>query len=260
MLQFRTVAFTRMISVHFILFYLWIAPHLLLALVAGFMFRSGRYREFPVFFGYLLFEILQFCVLFSLGRLVNVSVPTYQQIDLFGRAGSIAFRFAIIQELLEASVAHSPSLRKTAARVLKGVTLLLVLLASVFIGSVYSWNPHRMVFPAFAVNHALNIVQCGLLAFVFLWYRFLRLKMQGLVVGIALGMGLIAGLDPLLIALKDFRTMDALLVNLLQMGAYHISVLIWLYYATVKEEVTSYADVASVQHARESLVELGRLI
>jgi hypothetical protein len=103
-------------------------------------------------------------------------------------------------------------------------------------------------------------VQCGLLAFVFLWHRFLRLKMQALVVGIALGMGLVAGLDPLLNALKDFGAMDFQLVNLLQMGAYHISVLIWLYYATVKEEVTSYADVASVQHARESLVELGRLI
>jgi len=249
-----------MISLHFISFYLWVAPHVLLALVAAFIFRSHRYRDFPVFFTYLLFEILQFCVLFSLGRLVNVSVSTYQQIDLFGRAGSIVFRFAIIQELLEASVAHSPSLRKTAARTLKCAAVFLALLASVFIGSVYSWNFRRMVLPAYAVNHALNIVQCGLLAFVFLWHRFLRLKMQGLVIGIALGMGLIASLDPLLNALKDFRAMDYQLVNLLHLGAYHVSVLIWLYYATVRQEVTSYADVNSVRHAHESVVELGRLI
>jgi hypothetical protein len=259
MVQFRTIAFRRMISLHFISLYLWVAPHVLLALVAAFMFRSRRYRDFPVFFTYLLFEILQFCVLFSLGRLVNVSVSTYRQIDLFGRAGSIVFRFAIIQELLEASVAHSPSLRKTAARMLKFAAVFLALLASVFIGSVYSWNVRRMVFPAYAVNHALSIVQCGLLALVFLWHRFLHLKMQGLVIGIALGMGLIASLDPLLVALDNFRAMDSLLVNFLQLGAYHVAVLIWLYYASVREEATSYADVASVQHARESVVELGRL-
>ena len=260
MVQFRTIAFRRMISLHFISIYLWVAPHVLLALVAAFMFRSHRYRDFPVFFGYLLFEILQFCVLFSLGRLVNVSVSTYQQIDMFGRAGSIVFRFAIVQELLEASVAHSPSLRKTAAWMLKCAAVFLALLASVFIGSVYSWNVRRMIFPAYAVNHALNLVQCGLLAFVFLWHRFLRLKMRSFVIGIALGMGLVASLDPVLAALDNFRAMDSLLVNLLQLGAYHVSVLIWLYYATVKQEATSYADVTSVRHAHESAVELGRLI
>jgi hypothetical protein len=251
-----------MISQHYIWLYryFWVAPHVLLAAVAVVMFRRRLHRDFPVFFSYLLFEILQFCVLFSLGRLVSVSVATYQHIDQFGRAGSIVFRFAIVQEMLEASVAHSPALRKTAAWVLKCAAACLALLASVFIGSVYSWSVREMIFPAYAINQTLNVVLCGLLAFVFLWYRFLGLKMQGFVVGIALGMGLVAGIEPLLYGLKGVRAVDSQLVDLLLMGTYHVSVLIWLYFATVREEVTSNADINSVLDARKWAVEIGRLI
>src|ERR1700689_265872 len=128
------------------------------------MVRRRQPRDFPVFFAYLLFEILQFCVLFAMSRLLSVSVSTYQQVYLLGRAGSIALRFGIIQEILEASVAGCPSLRKTTAWMLRCAAALLALLAALFIGSVYSWNLREMVFPVYAVNHTLNIVQCGLLA------------------------------------------------------------------------------------------------
>lgn len=249
-----------MISQHFIWFYLWVAPHVLLVGVAAVMWRTRRYRDFPAFFGYLLFEILQFCVLFAMSRLVSVSASTYAQVDLLGRAGSIAFRFGIIQEILEASVAHSPSLRRTTVWILRCAAAFLALLAALFIGSVYSWNLREMIFPAYAVKHALNIVQCGLLALVFVWHRCLRLKMQDFVIGIALGMGLVAGLDPLLDALKDFRTLGPSVVDLLQMGAYHVSVVIWLCFAMVQEEFTPYADVASLREAHRSAVELGRII
>lgn len=260
MIQSETVALGRMISQHTISLYLWVAPHVLLAVVAVVMVRGRRYREFPVFFSYLLFEIFQFCALFAMSRrLVPVSVPTYQEIDLLGRAGSIAFRFGIIQELLEASVAHCAPLRKTMARVLRRAAAVLALLAVVFMGSVYSWSLRGMVFPAYAINQTLNILQCGLLVFVFLWHRYLGLKMQHFVIGIALGMGLVAGLEPLLHALDDSRMVDPTIVNLLPMGAYHISVLIWLYFARVRQdERASDSTISSYPDARNWAVELGR--
>ena len=249
-----------MISHSFLWFYLWVAPHLLLAVVAAVMLRSRRHREFPVFFSYLLFEILQFCILFAMSRrLILVSVPTYVEIDLLGRAGSIAFRFGMIQEMLEAPVAHCAPLRTTMARMLRCAAAVLALLATVFIGSAYSWSVCAMIFPAYAINQTLNILQCGLLVLVFLWHRYLGLKMQYFVVGIALGMGLVAGLEPLLHALKDFRAVDSQVVDLLQMGAYHVSVLIWLYFASVREEVTSASALASFPDARKWAGELERI-
>jgi hypothetical protein len=248
-----------MISTYFIWLYLWVAPHVLLAVVAAVMFRNRRHRDFPIFFIYLLFEILQFSLLFAMSRLESVPVSTYQQIDLLGRAGSIAFRFAVIQEMLEAPVAHCASLRRATAWILRGTTALLALLAAVFIGSVYSWNVRAMIFPVYAIKHTLDIAQCGLLAFVFLWHRFLGLKMQDFAVGIALGMGLVAGLEPLLDALKDFRAVDSQIVDLLQLGAYHVSVMIWLYFARIQEEFTSESAGASLLDARRWAIELGRV-
>lgn len=252
-----------MVQHHFIWIYLWVAPHLLLAVAAIVMFRRQLHRTFPVFFGYLLFEISQFCLLFAMSRIFAMTrsewlASAYQEVDLFGRAGSVAFRFGVIQEILEASVARAPSLRKTMAWMLRCSAAFLALLAAIFIGSVYSWSVREMVFPVYAVKHTLNIVQCGLLAFVCLWHRFLGLKMQHLVVGIMLGMGFVAGLEPFLDALKDFRVVDSQIVDLMQMGAYHVSVLIWLYFARVQEEFATDSAVASLPDARKWALELGR--
>lgn len=253
-----------MISQHIIGLYLWVAPHVLLAVVAAVMLWRRRHREFPVFFSYLLFEILQFCTLFAMSRLFAIShlewqLSTYAAVDLLGRAGSVAFRFGIIQELLEAPVAHCAPLRRTMARTLRCATAVLALLALVFIGSMYSWNFRELIVPAYAVNQTLNILQCGLLALVFLWHRYLGLRMQHVVVGIALGMGLIAGLEPLLHAMENSGVVDPRVFNFLRMGAYHVSVLIWLYFASVRQEnCTSDSAVASFPDARKWALELGR--
>jgi hypothetical protein len=249
-----------MVSLHILWLYLWVAPHLLLAVVAAVMVRNRRYRDFPVFFSYLLFEIVQFCILFAMNRL-HWHVSTYREIDLLGRAGSITFRFGMIQEMFEAPVAHSAPLRRALARMLRCVAAILALLAVVFIGSVYSWSLREMIFPGYAIDQVLNTLQCGLVVFVFLWHRFLDLKMQKFVVGIALGMGLVAGLEPLLHAAKDLVAVDSPVVDLLRMGAYHVSVLIWLYFARGRQEVlTADSAVASFPDARNWAAELGRFI
>jgi hypothetical protein len=245
--------------VQYLWLYFWVAPHLLLAGVAAIMLRRRLHREFPLFFTYLIFEILQFCFLFAMSRRwVSVSPSTYQAIDLLGRTGSIALRFGLIQEMLEAPVAHCAPLRRTIARMLRCAAAVLALLAAVFIGSVYSWNVREIIVPAYAVNQTLNILQCGLLALVFLWHRYLGLKMQKFVVGIALGMGLVAGLEPLVHALEDSRAVDSRVVDLLEMGAYHVSVLIWLYFARVREATTSESAAASLSDARNWVLEMGR--
>jgi len=247
-----------MISLHFIWLYLWVAPHVLLAVVAAVMLRSRRYREFPVFFSYLLFEILQFCILFAMMHL-EWQMSIYVKIDMLGRAGSIALRFGMIQEMLEAPIASCAHLRRVSARILRCAAVVLALLAALFIGSLYSWTVRDMIFPAYAINQTLNILQCGLLLFVFLWHRYLDLKMHNFVVGIALGMGLVAGLEPLVHALDDLRLVDPQIVDLLPMGAYHVSALVWLYFARVREEVTSESAVASLSDARKWAAELGRI-
>lgn len=260
-------ALKRMNLSRFIYFYLWLAPHLLLAPVAILMLRRRLHKEFPIFFCYLLFEFLQFCFLFTVHFLftthwVAISASTYGKIDIFGRAGDIALHFGILQELFESPLAHNAPLRRTMGRILNGVTVFIVVLASLFIGSLYysSSFGHRLV-PAYVMIEALNTAQCGLLALVFLWHRFLGLKMSPLVFGIAVGIGLVWGLEPVIQSWKDsLAAGNSIIPDLVQMTVYHCAVLIWLYFASAREKTETNSNAVSLLHAREWAADLGRVI
>lgn len=245
-----------------ILRYLWVAPHVLLIAVAIVMFRKGLHREFPIFFASLFFEFFQFCVLFAMYcHFLKLPGWLYMPFDLFGRAGSTAFHFGILQELFESAVKHNASLRQTTARALKWVTMVLVALASAFIGfEYYTMLGHRLL-STYATLEALNITQCFLLALVFLWYRFLGLRMSTFVFGIALGMGLTASLEPLVVAWKDSLTAGGSMIpDYLTTAAYHGTVLLWLGFALAREKVTAPSGAAPLLAMRDSAADMGRIV
>jgi len=246
--------------------YLWIAPHLLLVAVAILMLRRKLHKEFPLFFFYLLFDFLQFCFLFTVHFLFTthwlaISASTYGKIDIFSRAGDIALHFGILQELFESPLAHNAPLRRTMGRILNGVTVFIVVLASVFIGSLYYSSLGHRLLPAYVMIEALNTAQCGLLALVFLWHRFLGLRMSPFVFGIALGIGLVWGLEPVIQSWKDsLAARNSVIPDFVQMAAYHCAVLIWLYFAWAREKVEATPKADFLLHAREWAADLGRVI
>jgi hypothetical protein len=219
--------------------YLWAAPHLLLIPVAVVMFRKSLHREFPIFFSAVIYEFLTFAILF----ITRLNAPLwYMKVDFFTRAGSTAFHFGILQELFEAPLLHDAALRRTSARLLRWVTGLLVVLALLFIGLQYYNSQGHRLFPPFATLEAIGIAQFFVLILVFLWHRFLGLRMSDFAFGIAAGVGLTVALELLIEAWKDLvgpsRASDYL-----QMGVYHCTVLIWLYYALAhKNELPQSGD------------------
>ena len=255
---------------HFIYRYLYVAPHVLLIPLAIVMFRKGLHRQFPIFFSYLCYEFLQSCVFYPIySRLMILPMWLYLDLDMFFRAGDIVFHFGILQELFESPVKHNDSLRQTSSRILKWVTVALVVIASAFIGFLYYTQSHLLP-PSYASIEALNIAQCFLLVLVFLWHRFLGLRMSTFAFGIALGLGLTASLDPLFHAWKDSMSMEkAFIPDFLMMATYHCSVLIWLYYALASDKDTlrsgkgtprSGSGGGSLIEMRESAVEMERLV
>ena len=250
----------------FVYLYLWIAPHLLLVPVAILMLRRRLHKEFPIFFFYLLFEFLLFSFLYTVHVLstthsLPISGSTYGKIDIFSRAGEIALHFGILQELFESPRAHNAPLRRSMGRILNWVTVFIVVLASAFIGSVY-YNSlgHRLV-PAYVTIEALNAAQCGLLMLVFLWHRFLGIRMPGFVFGIALGLGLAWGFDSVIQAWKDsLAARNSTIPDLVQMAGFHCAVLIWLYFASTREKIEPTTNAISVSQARDWAADMGRVI
>jgi len=263
MIHFSYGSTQDMSSLFYVYYYLWAAPHLLLVPVALLMFRKSLHKTFPIFFSYLIFEILQFCVLLPMHVVymmhLNIfPLRMYPTVDLVGRTGSIILHFAVLQELFESPVAHNSELRRTSARMLKWVTGILVVVSLLFLGSLYYGTiGHRMV-PAYATLEALNIAQCGVLVLVFLWHRYLGVTMSPLAFGIGLGMGVTACSEPLIHAWKDsLATRNSGLPDDFVFAAFHVAALIWLYFAYAQKEITS--NSGSTLQVREWAADAGRV-
>jgi len=250
---------------NFIIFqFLWATPHVLLIPLAVIMIYRGLHREFPIFFSYVLFEFLLFCILFAMAHAFRlhfrlISPEIYAKIDPFGRAGTVALHFGIFQELFESPVAGSPPLRQAMARILNWATLIIVVLAVIFFGVLnYNTLDHRLN-PPYRTIETLNAAQCGLIVLIFLWYRFLRLRMLPFVVGIAVGMGLVASMESLMAYWLDSPAVRlSSIPGVLQMASFQIAVLVWIYFALVRES-KSASGIPPLPDLRQWAADLGKV-
>jgi hypothetical protein len=75
------------------------------------------------------------------------------------------------------------------------------------------------------------MVQFGLILFLILFSRFLGVSRRQVSFGIALGFGLFAGTELLLLAMESGRLVGHAWYNLINMVSYNLAILIWLAYA-----------------------------
>lgn len=239
-------------------FYLWIAPHLLLVPASILMVLRGKHKEYPAFLGYMIFEVLQFAVLFGMARSDFVSAQTYWRADLIFRGLSIAFRFGVIRELFEKPIGKCEVFQKKVSLVRNGLTASLIMLSTALIAGLYLTNGLGM--QPYFFDLVLNVVHCGLVASVILWYGFLGVKIRGMAFGIICGLALTVATAPILTAFKTQFPGDSRAPDLIAMGLYHVSVLIWIVGIQLRERAPIIATVPTQNtHMQKWNEELGRL-
>src|ERR1700733_738707 len=79
--------------------YLEVVPHLLLIWVVILLCKKDLHRRYPIFFAYLVLEIVQFVVLYTMILLPQVSGYAYFVAYSIGTGISVALRFGIIHEI-----------------------------------------------------------------------------------------------------------------------------------------------------------------
>jgi len=237
--------------------YLWIGPHALLGVVLALMLRRRSYREFPIYFSYLLFELIQFCILIALGSIDSVSLSTYTQADFLARVGSMALRFGVIQELFQSPLSNSPPLRRTFARRFSLASVIVVTLASMFIALLCKNVFNASILAPYVIEQALDTAQCALVVAIFVWHHHLGARMSNAVFGIAAGLGLLTALEPALHAVRYLVGTEFKLPNIVSLSVFHVSVLIWLYF--IRAEVRRpLGTVIPATDVRAWTDELGR--
>jgi hypothetical protein len=225
--------------------YLWLAPPILLAVIAVTMLRRGLHRDYPMFFSYAVWQAVFGPLLFVLDHLPSViSVNTYQTFNWVDDLGSIVLRFAIIYEIFIVLFRPYRALKQLVSGVISVglVALLAVSVAAATPGPSaghWDWAMGALLL----LDRAVFIIQCGLLIMLFGLSWFFNLSWRSYVFGIAVGFGFFAATQIAISSLHARATqIDPL--NFIAMGSYHVCVLIWALYLFVPERAET--KVASV--------------
>jgi len=229
----------------FLQFYLWIAPHLLLALCLLGLLRNRRYKEFPIFFTYTIFEEALFSVLlvvYFLALRSMASLPTYRWILVTKIAIAAILQLASLYETANVLFLNRWYLTHTLRPLLRWAAVLLILSASA-VSALFSQNGMQRVMNVFEVlNFSSSVINLGLLVVLLLFTRVLHVSWKSLPAGVVLGFGISSGAETIASILISVNRASYINIDYLRMAAFHACVLVWLVYTLRPERKLELAE------------------
>jgi hypothetical protein len=221
----------------FVRYYLWIAPHILLGVFLVIFFVKGLQGQLPSVATYASVNL----ALFLLGVICRLRSPfptdAYRWIVLVLGGGLLtAADLWVIYELLNKLVLSRSSLARMGRLLLSGTLAVLLLGAAAAVGTVSKIGVDQALNIFEAVDLSSSLIIVGLLLVLFIFSHVLRISWRNWVVGIALGFGISACADLSTAAWRSALGRPAFIpVDIVQMGAFHLCVIIWLTYLLLPE-------------------------
>jgi hypothetical protein len=210
-----------------------VAAPIMQVLIAVIMVRRKLSAEFPVFFAYTLFHVVQvpielYCYFHS-RALYFYAFWIIQAFDFL-------LVIAVIQEVFGAVLREYLILKRRANQIYRCAVLVLVGVAFGTALLAPGTETDRTVAGLLTLDASSMIIQLGVLATLFVMSRMLVLGWGQLPFGIALGFGVMASVQ-LAVSLMRSYLGDGSTPGyvLLRPLAYNLAVLIWLFYAAKRE-------------------------
>ncbi len=217
---------------------LWCMTPVLQAAVAIAIWRRKLHRQFPVFFTYLICQIAIFATIFPLRHHYTWFFWAYWA----GAAPINAMLcFKIIHEVFLDVFRPYHTLKDLGTVVFKWAGLVM-LLVSVVVAFSNSTDQDPWVHTVTTLQRSVRMVQFGLILFLLLFTRFLGVSRRQFSFGIALGFGLFAGVELMLLVLGGGGFMQRSLINLVNVIAYNVAIMIWMAYSLARSELRQTAS------------------
>jgi hypothetical protein len=211
---------------------LWIAHPVLELCLAGIMFWRRLHRTFPVFFAYIVFQIVNFCVLFPIYR--SGAILPYFYAYWISAAVSLAIGFKVIHEIFLDVFRPFHTLKDLGTVLFKWAALVMLLVAVVVTASSQGGTDSPLVQAIIIGQRCVRVSQCGLIMFLLVFSKYLGVSWRQHSFGIALGLGGFATVDLLGLALFSGGQIHAHTVSLVNTTAYSLAIFIWIGYASLK--------------------------
>lgn len=236
---------------------LWLAPAILMALLAAVMRHKHLHREFPAFFSYAVLIAARTPVLFF----VFHRYPwAYSYLYWVAEAGSSVLGFASIYEVFRHLFHGQDATRRLGAMFFRWTAAAFILLAVVAAAINRGPDTTRLTAAVLALTQGVRLVQCGLLLFLFVFSYFSGLAWRSRSLGIALGFGLFAGVQLAAVAMQTNVGMVSYKTwSWITMISYNCAVMVWMTYLLVPQraDVSESAPVAvEVKSWNQALLQL----
>jgi hypothetical protein len=225
------------------------------------MVRRKFFREFPAFFCYLIFHVIGDLVGFFVIHQYGRDSWQYYYQYWAAQAIFIALRFGVIYEIFSHVLQPYEGLWHLALVLFRWAGVVLVLAAAVTGAVGPSHEPDWAINGAVIVERSIDVVQCGLLIFLFVFSSYFGLTWRHHVFGIALGLGVVASMEFLAAALgTQFNSLTYVIINLLPRAAYDSAAMIWILYLRSPEPSRKQVGVMPQNEIERWNLELLQLL
>jgi len=244
-----------MLQAHSLLWhYLWVAPNLLLLVLALILWTQKLHKQFPVFLTFAVLIAIEQLALYVTDILPWVAPGTWWRIFWAGLLLEALVKFALIGEIFGLVFGRYPSLAKLGKLLIRGVGVVLVLVATVAAAYTPKDNVYWILSGAHVLEQTIYLIECGLILFLFGFAAHFNLRWSRSSFGIALGLGISACVHLATWALAangNFSARYRHFLDFPNMFAYHVCVLIWFYYLLVPQKSVTTPAVFLPEHNLE---------
>jgi hypothetical protein len=230
-----------MLQAHSILWnYLWVAPNLFLLVVGFLIWKRAISRHVPAFLAFTVLGALGGLAVFGADVASFISAENYWRIEWARLLIESLLKFLVIAEVFSRVFTRYPSISRVSRITVSVFGAALVLMAGLIAGFARGDSTRLLISGDHLLEQTVFVIESGLILFLFLFAAYFHLAWDRLSFGILLGFGIsscvhlgtwavIANASPS----EHARTLFAFL----NMGTFHLCVLIWLYYVLVPQKV-----------------------
>jgi hypothetical protein len=222
----------------------WLAGPLLQITLLIFMVRRKSHKVFPRFFSYILFQTLKSACLFIVYR--YFSIESYFDAYWTGNALSVIFTVAVMDEILRSLFKEYGGIQILGTTIFRWSCGLLFLLAILGALSSSETAADRVVAAVFSFDRSVRVMQVGLFLVLMLLCRFLKNYSRQQVFGIALGFGVFASVELILVSVVMwYGNGQPAIISLLKSTAYNAVTLVWIGYLKQQPQLVPRVEVAT---------------
>lgn len=245
--------------------YLWIAPSVLLLILAFGLVRLRMHRQHPFLLAFVVASALEQLTLYVFDLMPSVEPLTWWRVFWGGLILESVLKFALLGEIFAHVFRPYIAIVALGRRAIGAVGVLLIFGATIAAAFAPVDSLFGIVSGAHLLEQAVYIIECGVLASIFAFSSYFQIGMPEADRWIAVGLSISACVHLAtwaLVANSSLPDNTRVVLDFINMATFHICVLMWIYYLLLPRKVTASAVPSAIPENNLALWnrELERLL